>query len=132
MVFFVVISITGAVAIQPTILYLTTCILGEFATNKASTDAALRCFTKMTSHRLNSDPRWEKYLLSTLAKLLDMSKTGGDDNSCASEDGTANVLSAITLFIKYCAPHLIKIPNLLYPSINLYQQALQSSQDHVI
>lgn len=60
-----------------------------------------------------------------------MSKTGGDENSCASENGQINLLTAITLFIRDCAPHLIKIPNLLYPSINLYQQALQSTQDDV-
>jgi len=66
----------AGVAIQPTILYLATCILGSSLAGEASCNAVLQFYRKLATHRLNTVPQWEKYLLSTLAKLLDMAKTG--------------------------------------------------------
>jgi len=68
--------VPGAIEIQPTILYLSTCIFGESRPNQSLRTAVLQCFKKMATHKLNAHQQWEKYLLSTLAKLLDLAKTG--------------------------------------------------------
>jgi hypothetical protein len=140
----------AAIEIQPTILYLSTCILGESRPNNSLRSAVLQCFKKMATHRLNSNPLWEKYLLSTLAKLLDLAKTGmfskflrmhlkvplaqlfvsgGDENNYLGLSCRFHLLSAIAIFIKESPPHLIRIPEVLYPAINLYQQAIRNTSD---
>jgi len=119
----------AAVEIQPTILYLSTCVLEE--ANDLSSQAVLQCFRKLATHRLNSNQSWEKYLLSNLVKLLDMAKTGGDENSATTQQSRLHLLSAISIFINESPPHLLRIPNVLYPSINLYQQAIQSDEEIV-
>lgn len=66
----------AAVDVQPTILYLSTYILGESVASDAACTSVLQFYRKIATHRLNSNPKWQKYLLCTLAKLLDMAKTG--------------------------------------------------------
>lgn len=83
----------GAVAILPTVLYLITGVIKEMATknvndtsimaNKLSIQASLHCLKTLTTDRYIKDETcgsiWQKLLQSTLAKLIDLAKTG---NSC--------------------------------------------------
>jgi len=125
-------SDAAAIEIQPTILYLATCILGESRPNNLLRSTVLECFHKMATHRLNTNRLWQKYLLSTLAKLLDLAKTGGDENNCGGNQCRVDLLSAITTFIKESPPELIGIPEVFYPSINLYQQAIRNYDDTAV
>ncbi len=107
-------------------MYLSTCILGESVASEAACSAVLQFYRKIATHRLNSDQKWQKYLLCTLAKLLDMAKTVGEGDT-----NHVHVLAAIGILIKDSPPQLIKIPNVLYPSINLFQQVLESQKEIV-
>ncbi|OXA59612.1 HEAT repeat-containing protein 5B isoform X2 [Folsomia candida] len=116
----------AAVDVQPTILYLSTYILGESVASDAACTSVLQFYRKIATHRLNSNPKWQKYLLCTLAKLLDMAKTAGE-----ADCNYVQVLAAIGILIKESPSQLIKIPNVLYPSINLFQQVLESPKEIV-
>ncbi|CAL8143424.1 unnamed protein product [Orchesella dallaii] len=118
-----------AIGIQPTVLYLTSCILGEPVAQSEACGKVLRCYKKFVAHRLISNPSWERYLLSTLIKVLDMAKTS--DSHESSGERQAYLLGAIAIFIKDAPPPSVRIPNVLYPSINTFQQAYQSGNEQV-
>lgn len=83
-------NFTGAIAVLPTILYLTTGVLKETATKSvhdpnvlASTlpvSSALHCLRALSTTKPlpdeNSAEEWKKLLQSALAKILDLAKTG--------------------------------------------------------
>jgi hypothetical protein len=85
--------LVGAVAILPTILYLTTGVIKESAT-KSSHDptvmataipvtSALHCLKTLATDKYCKDERsgedWHKLLQSALAKVIDLAKTGKDN-----------------------------------------------------
>jgi len=67
--------ISAALAIQPTILYLSTAVLSETNAGDKGSDSVLKSYKKVVTHPLNKEPLWERYTLSTLARLLDIVKT---------------------------------------------------------
>lgn len=82
--------ISGAVAILPTILYLTTGVIKETATKSVHdpnilatmlpVSSALHCLKTVATVKYSKDERssesWKKLLQSTLAKIIDLAKTG--------------------------------------------------------
>lgn len=88
----------GAVAILPTILYLTTGVMREWATKNVTdstvvatgtpVSAALHCLRLLCTHRYccdeHSQQEWQKLLTSALAKVIDLAKTGKTNilNNC--------------------------------------------------
>ncbi|XP_044766090.1 HEAT repeat-containing protein 5B isoform X1 [Coccinella septempunctata] len=131
----------GAVAILPTILYLTTGVIKELATknvndnaimaNNPSVQAALHCLKVITVDRYCSDPRscdnWQKLLQSALAKVIDLAKTGDDQTKL---DEVTMMLS-IGVFVLHAPSEVISAPNLQYPCINHFRQCLQSPNSTV-
>lgn len=80
---------SGGVHIFPTIAYLTTCVLKELSEMnssnetpklKVSIQAALDFFQILCKHpygfHKKSESKWRSLLQSTIAKLIDISKTG--------------------------------------------------------
>lgn len=80
---------TGAISILPTVLYLTTCCIKETASkafinskfaNNSAVSACLHLLRYFSCHKYCTDSRsadqWQSLLQSTLAKLIDMAKTG--------------------------------------------------------
>jgi HEAT repeat-containing protein 5 len=126
----------GAVKILPTILYLTTGVIQEMATkschdnavlaNCGAIQAALHLLKAMTVHKYASDEKsaddWRKYLESALAKIIDLTKTGSNDEKKLDE---VTMMLAIAVFILH-APKVVMMPTFQYPSINLFRQCFQS------
>lgn len=84
---------TGGVQILPTIAYLTTNILKELGETNTSNEtskqkvsilAALDFFQVICKHPYGyheiSESKWRSLLQSTIAKLIDISKTGNNIN----------------------------------------------------
>lgn len=85
-----IILILGAIAILPTLLYLSTGVIRETAVrtdnecNKTTSDtpvhAALHCIKSLTTNKYAKDHRsqeqWTSLLQSALAKIIDLAKTG--------------------------------------------------------
>lgn len=80
---------TGAVAILPTLLYLTTGVIRETAirsneemknSSETPVHAALHCLKSLTTNKFAKDERchqqWTALLQSALAKVIDLAKTG--------------------------------------------------------
>lgn len=132
-------SPAGSIAILPTILFLTTGVLRETST-KSLTDPVLQCskassepvtvalhsLKQLVSNPFTKDPRcsteWKVLLQSALAKILDISKTSTD----IVKVDEVNMLLGVAVFILSAPPDVIRVPNLQYPCINLYKQALES------
>ncbi|KAL3290046.1 hypothetical protein HHI36_023417 [Cryptolaemus montrouzieri] len=131
----------GAVAILPTILYLTTGVIKESATknvnegtvlaSNACVQAALHCLKILAVDRYCSDPRscdsWQKLLQSALAKVIDLAKTGNDETKL---DEVTMMLS-LGVFVLHAPSEVVTAPNLQYPCINHFRQCLQSSNSTV-
>jgi hypothetical protein len=131
----------GAVQILPTILYLTTGVLQEMATksihdntilaNCASLQAALHLLKAMTTNKFASDEKsadeWMKFLQSALAKVIDLTKTGSNDDKKLDE---VSMMLAIAVFILH-TPKIVMMPTFQYPSINLFRQCFQSDSNLV-
>lgn len=131
----------GAVAILPTVLYLTTGVIKELATknvndvtilaNNPSVQAALHCLKVVTIDRYCSDPRscdsWQKLLQSALAKVIDLAKTG-DDHTKLDE---VTMMLSIGVFVLHAPSDVVTAPNLQYPCINHFRQCLQSPNSTV-
>lgn len=76
----------GAISILPTILFLITGIIKEMASksvtdttvmaNSASIQASLHCLKILTTCKYIKNEDWQKLLQSTLAKIIDLAKTG--------------------------------------------------------
>ncbi|XP_044256431.1 HEAT repeat-containing protein 5B isoform X4 [Tribolium madens] len=131
----------GALSILPTVLYLTTGVIKEMATknindvtvlaNNASVQAALHCLKILTTDRYCNDPRscdtWQKLLQSALAKIIDLAKTGSDENKL----DEVTMMLAIAVFVLHAPSKVVTAPNLQYPCINHFRQCLQSSNSTV-
>lgn len=125
----------GAVAILPTVLYLTTGVMRECATSPApaagagagsSVSAALRTLRSLCSSRLCRDERcereWQQLLTSALAKIIDLAKTGSDEAKL----DEVTMLLAIAVFVLHAPVPVVCAPNLLYPCINQFRHCMQS------
>lgn len=130
----------GAESILPTVLYLTTGVVKEVATktitneavlaNSASVQAALHCLKTLATDRYSKDERctrWQKLLQSALVKLIDLTKTGSDENKL----DEATMMLSIAVFILNAPSAVVTAPNLQYPCINYFGQCLQSSNSVV-
>ena len=131
----------GALAILPTILYLTTGVIKETA-SKASNDttilasttpvsAGLHCLKTLTSHKYCRDERskdlWQRLLQSTLAKLIDLAKTGSEKIKL----DECTIILGIAVLVLHAPAGVVTVPNLQYPCINHYRQCLQNSNIQV-
>ncbi|XP_049845033.1 HEAT repeat-containing protein 5B isoform X1 [Schistocerca gregaria] len=126
----------GAVVVLPTILYLTTGVIKETATKSihdprilASTvpvSSALHCLRSLCSSKYATDARsceeWKQLLQSTLAKILDLAKTGSEETKL----DEITMLLAIAVFVLHAPSDVVCVPNLQYPCINQFRHCLQS------
>ncbi|XP_032307288.1 HEAT repeat-containing protein 5B isoform X3 [Drosophila ananassae] len=128
----------GALAILPTVLYMTTSIVKEIA-NKSSIDstilantsavkAALQCLRSVCVHKWakveESSEEWQQLLQSALATIVDLTKTAGDNEERRVDEVT--MLLAIAVFILHTPAAVVATPSLQYPCINHFRQCLQS------
>lgn len=131
----------GAVEVVPSILYLTTGVIKEIATksiddqtiiaNTGMIQSALHCLRSIAIDKYVNDerctPELRKLLQSTLACLIDLSKTGCDETKA----DEVTMMLGIALFILH-APSIVSIPNLKFPSINHFQQCLQNETNLMV
>ncbi|KAH8277338.1 hypothetical protein KR026_009228, partial [Drosophila bipectinata] len=128
----------GALAILPTVLYMTTSIMKEIA-NKSSIDstilantsavkAALQCLRSVCVHKWakveETAEEWQQLLQSALATIVDLTKTAGDNEERKVDEVT--MLLAIAVFILHTPAAVVATPSLQYPCINHFRQCLQS------
>jgi len=128
----------GALAILPTVLYMTTSIVKEIA-NKSAIDstilantsavkAALQCLRSVCVHKWTkveeTSEEWQQLLQSALATIVDLTKTAGDNEERRVDEVT--MLLAITVFILHTPASVVATPSLQYPCINHFRQCLQS------
>lgn len=134
----------GALAILPTILYITTSIIKEIANksfidstilaNTVAIKAALRTLETICrdkwSHHASVSSEWQELLQSALATIVDLTKTSGNNEEDRKMD-EVTMLRAITVFILYTPPTVACTPSLQYPCINHFRQYLQSDNQTV-
>uniref|UniRef100_A0A2R5LHZ4 HEAT repeat-containing protein 5B n=1 Tax=Ornithodoros turicata TaxID=34597 RepID=A0A2R5LHZ4_9ACAR len=117
-------SSKGCIAVLPTLLFLTTGVLKEAIEQELNPamSAALQGLRTLVSlpmsHNEELKRDWIALLRSTLARILDWSKSGKEMSS---------LLLAVGVFILHAPRDVISVPNLEYPSINLFRQALLSN-----
>lgn len=131
----------GAMEVVSSVLYLTTGVIKEIA-KKSSNDpqviadtsmmrSALHCIKEIATDKYVNDERCKvqmrKLLESTLACLIDLSKTGSDDT----KTDEVTMMLGIALFILH-APSIVSTPNLKFPSINHFQQCLQCESNPLV
>lgn len=126
----------GAIAILPTVLYLTIGVMTKEATKNVNTNtilaykpsiqAALHCLKTFATDSYCNHPEssetWQKLLQSGLAKVIDLAKTSKDEKSM--DDVT--IMLAIAVFVMNAPPKVVP-PNLQYPCINHFRQCLDST-----
>ncbi|XP_043289102.1 HEAT repeat-containing protein 5B isoform X2 [Venturia canescens] len=126
----------GAVAILPTLLYLTTGVVRETAvradneaarsSSEAPGHAALHCLKSLIVDKYSRDQRsqeeWTVLLQSALAKIIDLAKTVSSE---AKMDEVTMMLG-IAVFVLHALPDVVSAPNLQFPCINHFRQAIQS------
>nr|XP_022914802.1 HEAT repeat-containing protein 5B isoform X2 [Onthophagus taurus] len=131
----------GAIAILPTILYLTTGIIKEMATKdineptvlayNPAVQSALHCLQVLCTDRYCCDEyvgeEWQKLLQSALAKIIDLAKTGSDEMKL----DEVTMMFAIAVFVLNSPSKVVSAPNLQYPCINHFRQCLQSSNSTI-
>ncbi|KAL5274805.1 HEATR5B family protein [Megaselia abdita] len=132
-------STKGTVSILSTILYMTTMIIKELA-KKSVTDSrlisdtapvksALQCLKVLCSNKKamdkNTKVEWEQLLQSSLASIIDVTKTVYDLKDETKMDEVTMLLT-ISVFILNSGSNVVTIPSLQYPCINLFRQCLQS------
>ncbi|XP_034252934.1 HEAT repeat-containing protein 5B isoform X2 [Thrips palmi] len=129
-------SPNGAVAILPTVLFLTTGVMREWATKNVTdstvvatgtpVSAALRCLRTLCTSRYCKDERsqleWKKLLISALAKVIDLAKTGPEETKL----DEATMLLAIAVFVRHAPVEVVCAPNILFPCINQFRHCMQS------
>ncbi|XP_020817487.1 HEAT repeat-containing protein 5B isoform X5 [Drosophila serrata] len=128
----------GALGILPTVLYMTTSIVKEIA-NKSAIDstilantsavkAALQCLRSVCVHKWakveETSEEWQQLLQSSLATIVDLTKTAGDNEEKRVDEVT--MLLAIAVFILHTPASVVSTPSLQYPCINHFRQCLQS------
>lgn len=159
----------GAVRVLPTILFLTLGVLKEVAVQDVTDDrhatavvvvgtpavqAALHVFKAMLTDRYAVDERsasqWRRFVQSTLAGLLDLTKTssasgglseGGAAGETPATPAAANVdtkmdevtmMYAIAVFIRHAPAKYVTVSGLKFPCINHFQQCLQRPAGDVV
>lgn len=118
----------GALSLLPALLHLVTNILQEARTlESAAVQAALRCLNTYCSHPFSKLPETEgpygKLLQSCAARLLDWGKAGQEEDRL----DPLVLLSAVSGMLLNAPSGLLSCPALLYPSLNAFQQSLQSA-----
>lgn len=117
----------GALAILPTILYLTTGVVKETSSQSGcvAVTAGLRGLKTMAQHRYCTDSRscelWQRLLQSTLATVVGLSK--GSETQL--DDRT--VLLSVGVFVLNAPPAVVMAPTLQYPCINHFRRSLQGN-----
>ncbi|TMW51951.1 hypothetical protein DOY81_002941 [Sarcophaga bullata] len=128
----------GALAILPTILYMTTSIIKEIANksfidstilaNTVAIQAALHALESICKDKWAKHPsvasEWQELLQSSLATIVDLTKTAGNNEDRKMDEVT--MLKAIAVFILHTPPAVVSTPSLQYPCINHFRQYLQS------
>lgn len=131
----------GALEVVPSILFLTTSVIKEISlkanddptiiANNITIQTALHCLRTIATDKYINDERctaeYKKLLQSALAFLIDLSKTGCDDKKA----DEVTMMLGIALFILH-APDIVSVPNLKFPTINHFQQCLQSEANPMV
>ncbi|XP_031626262.1 HEAT repeat-containing protein 5B isoform X2 [Contarinia nasturtii] len=132
----------GAVEVLPSILYLITGVIKEIATksiddqtiiaNSGMIQSALHCLRSIATDKYVNDERsageLRKLLQSTLACLIDLSKTGCDETKA----DEVTMMLGIALFILHAPSAIVSVPNLKFPSINHFQHCLQNETNLMV
>lgn len=121
----------GALSLLPALLHLTTNILKEAGSvdslDSPPVHTALRCLRLYCSHPYSklteTEASYGRLLQSCAARLLDWGKAGQEEDRL----DPFVLLSAVTEMLLHTQPGLLSCPALLYPSVNAFQQSLQSS-----
>lgn len=118
----------GAISLIPALLHLVCNILKELkSVETPAFQQSLRCLRTFSSHSYSRLPEIEvaygRLLQSCAGRLLDWGKAGQEEDRLDS----AVLLSAVTEMLLYAPAGLLSCPALLYPSLNAFQQSLQSS-----
>ena len=118
----------GALSLLPALLHLTTNILKEVESlDSPAVQASLRCLRSYCSHPYSklteTGTAYGRLLQSCAARLLDWGKAGQEEDRL----DPLVLLSAVTEMLLYAQPGLLSCPALLYPSLNAFQQSLQST-----
>lgn len=131
----------GALAILPTLLYLTTGVVRETGVRadnhniriatEAPIHASLHCLKSLINDKYSRDPRsqqqWTVLLQSALAKIIDLAKSGNDTTKM--DDIT--MMLGIAVFVLHALPEVVSAPNLQFPCINHFRQTIQSENTMV-
>eukprot|EP00095_Tigriopus_kingsejongensis_P009914 maker-scaffold1364_size45483-snap-gene-0.13 protein:Tk09914 transcript:maker-scaffold1364_size45483-snap-gene-0.13-mRNA-1 annotation:"heat repeat-containing protein 5b" len=129
----------GALKVLPSILWLITGVLKEAASKTLVEDTLVLATNPQISSSLQglrtlavssyatderSREKWEELMQSTLLSLVDVAKTAPNEDQTMDE---TSLLFAMAVFILNCSPRVVCSPNIQYPSINAFSQALGSS-----
>ena len=125
-------STQGALSVLPALLHLVTSVLKEAGPLESpAVRAALQCLRTFSSHPYSkmSECRvaYGRLLQSCAARLLDWGKAGQLEDRLQPQV----LLSAVTEMLLNAHPGLLSCPALLYPSLNAFQQSLQSTDGHL-
>lgn len=126
----------GAIAILPTVLYLTIGVMTREASKnvnsntilayKPSIQAALHCLKTLATDSYCNHPEssetWQKLLQSGLAKVVDLAKTSKDEKKM----DNITMMLAVAVFVMNAPSNVVIPPNLQYPCINHFRQCLES------
>jgi hypothetical protein len=118
----------GALSLLPALLHLVTNVLKEARTLESpSIQAALRCLRTFCCHPFSklaeTEAPYGKLLQSCTARLLDWGKAGQEEDRL----DPLVLLSAVSEMLLHAPSGLLSCPALLYPSLNAFQQSLQST-----
>ncbi|XP_014249011.1 HEAT repeat-containing protein 5B isoform X1 [Cimex lectularius] len=130
----------GAANILPTVLYLTTGVLKEvgcrpFAVSTGELSGVLHCLRAVCCHpyslNTKTSSQWKALLQSTLAKIIDLAKTGNDIKGEEIRLDEVTMMMSIAVFVLHAPPEVVSAPNLQYPCINHFRRCLQSENMNV-
>lgn len=129
----------GSISVLSVVLYLITGVLKETAVSStqqsSSTNiivtSAIQCLrilaaSPFTKNSICKD-EWISILQSTLSCILDFGKTSVPNK----QPDQVSILLAVAVFILSAPSEVISIPNLQYPCINLFKQALQQNGENI-
>lgn len=95
--------------------------------NGPALQAALHCLKAIATHRYCRDERcsksWQKIVQSSLAKVIDLAKTGCDENKL----DEVTFMLGIAVFVLHSPSSVVTAPNLQYPCINHFRHCLESN-----
>ncbi|KAJ8955466.1 hypothetical protein NQ318_003566 [Aromia moschata] len=110
----------GAIAILPTVLYLTTGLIKEVATKNINDTTVLATDPYCKHPEVNDN--WQKLLQSALAKMIDLAKTGSEETKL----DEVTMMLAIAVFVLHAPSKVVIVPSLQYPCINHFRQSLEN------